>query len=209
MIVADCELNSSDSDDATLAEIKRRHRRRKISSSSAALDFLSIGSTSTAVEIVSSNVVTEAEVGSPSQPVESTENSVDPGPDEDLVHNTEDNVDNRGNDAANDETAQLKKVLGIGGVVVMKLCENILRHQNCKLFADNFFTSLQLVKKLQNLEIQFTGKVRANRLKGCNSLNEKSLQAEGRDSFNQKVELDSTIVAVRWFDNKTEDLISS
>ncbi|KAK3804464.1 hypothetical protein RRG08_058586, partial [Elysia crispata] len=94
--LADCELNSSDSDDATLAEIKRRHRRRKISSRSAALDFLSIASTSTAVEIVSSNAVTEAEVGSPSQPVESTENSVDPGPDEDLVHNTEDNVDNRG-----------------------------------------------------------------------------------------------------------------
>ncbi|KAK3738759.1 hypothetical protein RRG08_035639 [Elysia crispata] len=94
--LADCELNSSDSNDATLAEIKRRHRRRKISSRSAALDFLSIASTSTAVEIVSSNAVTEAEVGSPSQPVESTENSVDPGPDEDLVHNTEDNVDNRG-----------------------------------------------------------------------------------------------------------------
>ena len=94
--LADCELNSSDSDDATLAEIKRRHRRRKQSSRSVAQDFLSIASTSTAVQIVSSNVVTETEVGSPSQPVESAENSVDPGPHEDLVRNTEDNVVNRG-----------------------------------------------------------------------------------------------------------------
>ena len=40
-------------------------------------------------------MVTETEVGSSSQRVESTENSVDPGPHEDLVHNTEDNSDNR------------------------------------------------------------------------------------------------------------------
>ena len=93
--LADCELKSSDSDDATLAEIKRHHRRRKNSSPSAAQDFLSIASTSTAVQIVSSNVLTETEVGSPSHPVESTENSVDPGPHEDLVHYTEDNSDNR------------------------------------------------------------------------------------------------------------------
>ena len=40
-------------------------------------------------------MVKETEVGSPSQQVESSENSVDPGPHEDLVHNTEDNSDNR------------------------------------------------------------------------------------------------------------------
>ena len=93
--LADCELNSSDSDDATLVKKSVTIGGEKNSSRSAAQDFLSIASTSTAVQIVSSNVVTETEVGSPSQPVESTENSVDPGPHEDLVHNTEDNSDNR------------------------------------------------------------------------------------------------------------------
>lgn len=83
------------------------------------------------------------------------------------------------------------------------------KKKNYKIFADNFFTSLPLLKHLQERGIHFVGTVRANRLKGCDLKTEKELRKEGRGSCDSKVEANSNALVVRWYDNKTVDTLSS
>lgn len=96
--------------------------------------------------------------------------------------------------------------IGVGGDVVLKLCST-LEPRNYKIFADNYFTSLPLVKALQDRSLWYVGTVRSNRLKGCKS--EKELKKEGRGSVDFKVETSCNIIALRWFDNKFVDVVSS
>lgn len=61
-------------------------------------------------------------------------------------------------------------------------------------------TSLPLVKALQD---------RSNRLKGCILKSEKEINKEGLGSVNFKVEASCYIIALRWFDNESVDVVSS
>jgi hypothetical protein len=86
--------------------------------------------------------------------------------------------------------------IGVGGDVVLKLVST-LEPNNYKIFADNFFTSLPLVKALQERSLWFVGTVRSNRLKGCSLKSEKELKKEGRGSVDFKVETSCNIIALR------------
>lgn len=57
--------------------------------------------------------------------------------------------------------------LGVSGDVVVTMTEKLPSGANFKLFADNFFSSLQLVNALKERSIWYIGTVRENRLKGC------------------------------------------
>ena len=54
-----------------------------------------------------------------------------------------------------------------GAYAVLRLIETLPKHQNFKLFFDNWFCSLQLCLQLKSLGFQVTATIRADRLKGC------------------------------------------
>ena len=99
--------------------------------------------------------------------------------------------------------------LGLGGDLVMHITSTLPVGKNFKIFANNFFSSLGLAKALKEKDLLLVGTYRANSVKGCDLKNEQSLKKPGRRSCFQKVEMGSNIVAARWYDNKTVDLMSS
>ncbi|XP_053376586.1 piggyBac transposable element-derived protein 2-like [Mercenaria mercenaria] len=110
----------------------------------------------------------------------------------------------QGKTEANDN----EKSLGVGGDVVMKLVSTLPEKKKYKIFTDNYFTSVSLVKALKEKQILFVGTIRQNRLK-CDLKSEKELKQNGRGSVDSKVETSSNIIAVRWYDNKSVNLVSS
>ena len=99
--------------------------------------------------------------------------------------------------------------LGVTGDLVMQLASTLPSEENHKLFADNYFTSIPVVEELQSRGIQYLGTVRGNRLKGCVMKDEKTLKSEGRGSYDYRVEELTNVVAVRWYDNRVVNLLSS
>ena len=99
--------------------------------------------------------------------------------------------------------------LGVTGDLVMQLASTLPSGVNHKLFADNYFTSIPVVEELQARGIQYLGTVRGNRLKGCVMKDEKTLKSEGRGSSDHRVEELNNCVAVRWYDNRVVNLLSS
>ena len=99
--------------------------------------------------------------------------------------------------------------LGLGGDIVMQMTSTLPVRNNFTIFADYFFSSLGLAKALKEKDLLFDGTSRANRVKGCNLKNEQALKKAGQGSCDQKVERGSNIMAARWYDNKTVDLMSS
>ncbi|XP_061170245.1 piggyBac transposable element-derived protein 2-like [Saccostrea echinata] len=98
--------------------------------------------------------------------------------------------------------------IGVGGDVVLKLVST-LEPNNYKIFADNYFTSPSLVKALKERSFWYVGTVRSNRLRGCTLKSEKELKKEGRGSVDYRVETSCNIIALRWYDNKSVDVVSS
>ena len=80
---------------------------------------------------------------------------------------------------------------------------------NLKVFADNFFSSLPLIMELKKRNIFYVGTIRLPRMKNCPLLAEKGLKKKGRGAFDYRLEVDSNIIAVRWFDNSSVNLVSS
>lgn len=99
--------------------------------------------------------------------------------------------------------------LGQGADVVLRLTSTLEEHGRYKIFADNLFTSLPLISKMNERGMFYTGTVRANRLPGCSLKEEKALKKEGRGSYDSYVEEVNNVVAVRWYDNKAVSLLSS
>lgn len=56
---------------------------------------------------------------------------------------------------------------GITGATVIQLSERIPDHLNHKLYCDNYFTSIPVIRYLSARSICFAGTVRQNRLQGC------------------------------------------
>lgn len=99
--------------------------------------------------------------------------------------------------------------LGVTGDLVMQLASTLPFGVNHKLFADNYFSSIPIVQELQARGIQYLGTVRGNRLKGCAMKDEKTLKSEGRGCSDHRVEEQTNCVAVRWYDNRVVNLLSS
>ena len=99
--------------------------------------------------------------------------------------------------------------LGVSGDVVMNMTKKLEEGKGFKVYADNLFSSPPLVKKLKEKGIWYTGTVRENRLKGCHLKPEKEMKKQGRGDMDSLVDVDANIVALRWYDNKKVDVISS
>ena len=101
------------------------------------------------------------------------------------------------------------KTLGLGGSVVMRLCESVPKHVNHKVVFDNYFTSIPLCRRLIEDGIHSLGVVNRKRMMGCNLTADKELVAKGRGSFDTKVTKERDVACVRWYDNGMVHLISS
>uniref|UniRef100_A0A673C3E2 PiggyBac transposable element-derived protein domain-containing protein n=1 Tax=Sphaeramia orbicularis TaxID=375764 RepID=A0A673C3E2_9TELE len=108
-----------------------------------------------------------------------------------------------------------RTTLGMGGDVVLKLCETLPPGQNYKVFADNLFSSAPLLFLFVVLSLILsyclciTGTLRSNRLSGCLLEDDKSLAKRGRGSFDARVEKGGSMAIVKWHDNRSVTLISS
>ncbi|KAG0425513.1 hypothetical protein HPB47_027324 [Ixodes persulcatus] len=99
--------------------------------------------------------------------------------------------------------------MAIAGDVVLRLV-NGLEKKNHKIYADNLFTSVPLIRKLKEDDMWYSGTCRANRLDGASGKLKpmKELKAEGRGSSSVCTSTDN-ITITRWFDNSLVHIASS
>ena len=87
------------------------------------------------------------------------------------------------------------------GAVVIKLTRNLPKHAGHKLYMDNLFTSINLIKYLEHQRIWALGTMRMNRMGGAQKLltSKKELTKQGRESFDYHVDANSNfILAGQW-----------
>ncbi|KAH7950916.1 hypothetical protein HPB52_003124 [Rhipicephalus sanguineus] len=78
-----------------------------------------------------------------------------------------------------------------------------------KVAANNFFSSLDLVKELNSRDIQYVGTLCQNRLTDCQIMEEKTLKKLGQGSHDYRVDNKNGLAVVRWFDRKAVTLVSN
>ncbi|XP_059139174.1 piggyBac transposable element-derived protein 2-like [Physella acuta] len=99
--------------------------------------------------------------------------------------------------------------------VILKLCSSLPQNVpgqpsfNYKIYADNFFTGMALLVELQKLGIHYTGTVRPNRIPGINLQNEAEMKKKGRGIMDQPIKKTTKIVAVRWYDTRAVNVLST
>ncbi|XP_064601159.1 piggyBac transposable element-derived protein 3-like [Liolophura sinensis] len=99
---------------------------------------------------------------------------------------------------------------GLGGNVVLQLCESLLRNHQYKIFSDNYFTNFEMVVQITKRNYgQFLGTIQTNRCHKAPLKTEKQLALTGRGSMDSVYEKDRNLVVVRWNDNKSVTLLST
>jgi len=99
--------------------------------------------------------------------------------------------------------------LGISSDVVLYLAKGLPEDKPFKLYFDNWFTSVSLLIALKEMGIFATGTIRKNRISNCQLLSDAELKKRGRGSFDTKYEVNKNLACVKWFDNKSVQLLSS
>jgi hypothetical protein len=97
--------------------------------------------------------------------------------------------------------------IGFCGDVVLYLCDNLPAGQPFLLFCDRWYTSLPLLKWLEEKKIFTTGTIMPNRLRKCPLKSDKELPCRGDMDF--IVDANSTIMVVKWMDTKSVLLVSN
>ncbi|KRX69229.1 PiggyBac transposable element-derived protein 3 [Trichinella sp. T6] len=90
--------------------------------------------------------------------------------------------------------------------IVMKLCEMIPKHQNFKIFFDNYFTHLHLQLRLLKKGIHTIGTIRRNRLKNAPLKIEKELKRAAWGAFHVCTTAENNLCIVRWHDSAVVNL---
>jgi hypothetical protein len=94
--------------------------------------------------------------------------------------------------------------------VVIRLCQSVPKHLNCKVFFDNYYNCFELQLKLQEMGIWTVGTLRKNRLRNCTLESEADLKLQGRGSYDYRTNLNKTkLWVVRWYDNRAVNLSST
>ncbi|XP_040064051.1 piggyBac transposable element-derived protein 2-like [Ixodes scapularis] len=103
----------------------------------------------------------------------------------------------------------LKCNFGITGAIVLQLAQRIPSGLGHKLFFDNYFTSVPLLREMLKKKIFAAGTVRSNRCEKCPLMSEKDLKKKGRGSSDCLVSGDGQVVVTRWMDNRVVTLASN
>ena len=101
--------------------------------------------------------------------------------------------------------------LKASGNIVLILLQNIPRMKWHKLYIDNWYTGVDLVKTLHEQGIACVGTVRANRLPNCKLSADAVMKKKGRGAMEMWTTVvdDVELRAVKWFDNRGVTLLST
>ncbi|KAF0308538.1 PiggyBac transposable element-derived protein 2 [Amphibalanus amphitrite] len=97
----------------------------------------------------------------------------------------------------------------LGSRVVLDMIGAVENPQSHSLFFDNFFTSRSLLSELRARGMQATGTVRENRMEKCPLKTQKELAKEGCGAYDARFDKETEVLAVRWFDNKSVNMLSN
>ena len=89
------------------------------------------------------------------------------------------------------------------------LCKSLPRQKNYIIYFDNWFNFQELQLRLKQWGFHSVGTLRANRVRGCKLKLESELRKEGRGSYDAKVDANSGLSIVRWFDNRAVQISSA
>ena len=93
--------------------------------------------------------------------------------------------------------------------LVLRLVQNIPKHQNYQVFFDNWFSTFPLLLKLQSMGILATATFRMNRLAGCPLMSDKDFKKEGHWSVDYRTNMNLMLHVVKWHDNKAVTVAST
>ena len=85
---------------------------------------------------------------------------------------------------------------------VIQLCKTLPLNKNYIVYFDNWFNFPELQLQLKRMGFHSVGTLRLNRARGCNLKTEAELRKEGRGACDSKVDANSGLCIVRWFDNR-------
>ncbi|XP_064646212.1 piggyBac transposable element-derived protein 3-like [Lineus longissimus] len=99
---------------------------------------------------------------------------------------------------------------GLGGSVVMQLCQSLPKNRQFKIFADNYFSNFTMAKLVRDSGIgQYTGTIKGNRVHNAPLTSLKAMEKLKRGSGSTVYDKDRELCLVRWYDNKCVTLIST
>lgn len=96
-----------------------------------------------------------------------------------------------------------------GPSVVLKLLETLPRHQNHRVFFDNWFTSIPLCLALKDNGYLCAATLRSDRMLECPLPSDKDLKKTGRGSHASRTDANSGLSVTKWFDNKSVLVVSN
>ena len=91
----------------------------------------------------------------------------------------------------------------------MDLCSALPENDNYFRYADNFFTSVPLIRKLKARGIDYLGTVRSDRVPVTTIKSEKELSKTGRGSWDYRSSSELGLTLVHWYDNRAVTLLST
>ena len=108
-------------------------------------------------------------------------------------------------------TPPISNELGVMGNLVLRLTSRLPDNVGHKVYFDNLFSSVPLLQHLQDQGIWCVSTIRADRLMGTNKKlkTEKELKKLGRGAMDWRVNANSGITVIRWYDNGVVQLASS
>ena len=90
----------------------------------------------------------------------------------------------------------------------MRLCSNLPNNLNFKVYFDNFFTSIPLIRELRKDGILSLGTIRQNRTLGASKVlrSDKDLKKDGRGSSDWRTDVSSNVTVLKWCDSNVVHL---
>lgn len=98
-----------------------------------------------------------------------------------------------------------ERSIGATGDIVLHLCST-LPEDRFFIYVDRFYTSFDLLQRLQQKNVFTVGTIMANRLRGCPVKTDRELQ---RGEHDEVVDANSNMVVVKWMDRKAVLLCSN
>ena len=96
------------------------------------------------------------------------------------------------------------KTMGLGAAVVLRLADSVTKNKNYKLYFDNYFTSIPLLRELKDKGILALGTLKNNRTYNCPLLSKKQMKMRFRGEIDSKISAEGNIYIRRCSSNTLE-----
>lgn len=93
-------------------------------------------------------------------------------------------------------------VFGLGGAVVLQLCQRLSNVLNIRLYFDNYFSNYNLLQHLRRKQIYVSCTARQNRFRNPPFSSDAQMKKSGRGTAEELISRDGEIILTKWFDNK-------